>query len=76
MRFFPFLNASRNGKVNIQWPWSWSGAPGVMIQAAEAHAAAKNFGAARELLNRADAEIEKKGAVRQKERPERCRLAS
>jgi hypothetical protein len=54
------LERQRDGKVDIRWPWSWDGAPGVMIQAAEAHAAAKNFDAARELLNRADAEIEKK----------------
>lgn len=54
------LERQRDGEVNIQWPWSWNGAPGVMIQAAEAHAAAKNFDAARELLNRADAEIAKK----------------
>jgi|GEM_PF-416836 len=54
------LERQRDGEIDIRWPWSWDGAPGVMIQAAEAYAAAKNFDAANERLDRADAEIAKK----------------
>ncbi|MEY3176730.1 MAG: Disulfide bond reductase DsbH [Planctomycetota bacterium] len=54
------LERQRDGEVDIRWPWSWDGAPGVMIQAAEAHVAAKNFDAAQELLKRAEVEIAKK----------------
>ena len=54
------LERQRDGEVDIRWPWNWDAAPGTMIQAAEVHAAAKNLDAARELLNRAETEIERR----------------
>jgi hypothetical protein len=54
------LERQRDGEVDIRWPWSWEGAPDCMIQAAEVHAAAKNFNVSQELLNRAEKEIERR----------------
>ena len=54
------LERQRDGELDIRWPWSWDSAPGVMIQAAEVNAAAKDFGSAQALLDRAETAIELK----------------
>lgn len=62
------LARQRDGELDIGWPWTWDAAPGCMIEAAEAHAAAQSCDTAEKLLKRAEAEIERRAQSDNRER--------
>ena len=62
------LARQRDGELDIGWPWTWDAAPECMIEAAEAHAAAQSWDTAEKLLERAEAEIERRARSGNRER--------